>query len=165
MALGKNQLFESAKALWNYRHAPEEDEEDTELMAKIGIKEHLARIVVALCEGARFPPVFDAVNASWDNQGGHIIAGSVTLINNWENLSSALIGTKLYGNTFTWPKNLIDVGIENKEEGLARIYLLLNKPPPRRLSFFVDYLKPLWHKLVRRFFGLVSSSDEGYLDA
>ncbi|KAJ1274440.1 hypothetical protein BS78_05G062000 [Paspalum vaginatum] len=160
--VGKYELVRAAKALWDHPHRANEDggsDDDDDPMAPTpGVKTYLALLVFCLCEGARLPPVYDAVNAAWSTEAaGYIITHEhVVYINHWQQVSSALLGWKRHGNSFKWPKNVIDVGINGKDAGLLIVYLILNKPPTRmttsvtaasRLLGFFGSLQALWRLL------------------
>lgn len=160
LKLGQNSIVEAVKTVWNYRHAGREEEEveqenaDDDIEPESGIisiRRALARLVVVLCEAARLPPVFETVHGGWHGQA-FVTEWEVKLINHWANVSSALLGTKKFGNRYPWPNTLVSISIPNKETALHSVYLILNKPPPGPVQSFLGYLKRLLHALVRRRF-------------
>lgn len=158
LKVGRRNIIEAVKNVGKYSHrrAAADDDDDGDIeptMAAMGIREALAVLVVSLCEGARFPPVFNAINATWDAYAAAFLTtADVPLINNWGNLSSALLG----GDKFPWPSNLIQIGIADRANGLNKIALILHKVPPRPSFFSLSYIKNLWHVLSRPSFGFTS---------
>ncbi|TVU23864.1 hypothetical protein EJB05_26248 [Eragrostis curvula] len=116
-------------------------------------KRGLARLIVMICESSRMIPIFDTVSKGWASGTSLGDKLKLSYLHNWGNMSEALLGWKKYGNKYK-PTDRVAAGLKeakitNKNDALAVVALLLNRPPPsQKVAHNIeeeDERRSAWH--------------------
>jgi hypothetical protein len=118
MDLGKAMAEAAVRQLAAYVHAGAPD---------AATKLALARLMIMVSEAARLDSVYATVNSGW-GQTSRLSEMQPVYMQNWGDLSSAILEWRQKGNSYKWPRKLArETGIKDAADALAVVHLLLNR--------------------------------------
>ncbi|CAL4989451.1 unnamed protein product [Urochloa decumbens] len=144
-------VAKAAGKLWDHTQKvlSDDDEDDSTILRNDELKKAVATLCVALCEAARFTPVYDVINKGWGKDQVSITTKEVGYIKQWGDLSTQLLKWKSagYKGDADLFKQFSGIGISNGEQALAAVQLV--KLIIRSYSLLA-WLKYFWGLLVKK---------------
>ncbi|CAN6362358.1 unnamed protein product [Urochloa humidicola] len=127
--LTKSSMAKVAGKLWDHTQkvlSDDDDDDDATILRNDKLKKAVATLCVALCEAARFTPVYDVIDKGWGKDQVSITTEEVGYIKQWGDLSTQLLKWKsagYKGDTDLF-KQFSCIGISNGEQALAAVQLV-----------------------------------------
>ncbi|CAL4982371.1 unnamed protein product [Urochloa decumbens] len=149
--LSKFSIATAAGKLWNHTQKVlnNDDEDDDTILRNDELKKAVATLAVALCEAARFTPVYDVINNGWGKDKVSITTKEVGFIKQWGDLSTQLLKWKTdgYKGDAELFKKFSGIGIQNGKQALDAVQLV---KLITRLNSLLAWLKYFWGLLVKK---------------
>ncbi|XP_044974666.1 uncharacterized protein LOC123442630 isoform X3 [Hordeum vulgare subsp. vulgare] len=133
LELGRESAMDAVRKLSEYKDQNEVPE-DT--------KRGLARLMVMICEAARFTEIYDTIKKGWDS-GCSITERQIQYRDNWDNISRFLLGRR---------RRVRNIGLDREEDAAALVKMVLNP--------FHPLVEVIYVRAYPSFSGTISAVDE-----